>query len=253
MESGCHLPWRRLWKQIHTRADSLVLILGSQCMRRGPSLEPDEGSSRTSPPSRQLPVRLYLGKSLKTHVIIVKPTSGTSLVVQWLRLHASNAEGMGSIPAGGTKIPTCLKSKKWIIKHSFVNFPQSLVSQYRWSLGRSMSPHKWTFCPWASWGDCSWISCTTPPDADSQGYWCLVWSGPLALKASASCVLIQQTLLEDFSRGPVVKTLHSHLQGAQVQSLVGELRSHMLQDGAVTEESLDFRCSWQVFSTLFTF
>ena len=95
-----------------------------------------------------------------------------------------------------------------------------------------MSPHKWTFCPWASWGDCSWISCTTRPDADSQGYWCLVWSGPLALKPSASCVLIQQTLLEDFSRGPVVKTLHSHLQGAQVQSLVGELRSHMLQDVA---------------------
>ena len=37
------------------QADSLVLILGSQCMRRGPSSEPDEGSGRTSPPSRQLP------------------------------------------------------------------------------------------------------------------------------------------------------------------------------------------------------
>ena len=30
---------------------------------------------------------------------------GTSLVVHWLRLHASNAGGMGSIPGGGTKIP----------------------------------------------------------------------------------------------------------------------------------------------------
>ena len=30
---------------------------------------------------------------------------GTSLVVQWLRLHASNAEGVGSIPGVGTKIP----------------------------------------------------------------------------------------------------------------------------------------------------
>ena len=29
-----------------------------------------------------------------------------------------------------------------------------------------------------------------------------------------------------------VQPLHSHLQGAQVQSLVGELRSHMLQDVA---------------------
>ena len=30
---------------------------------------------------------------------------GTSLAVQWLRLHASTAGGMGSIPGGGTKIP----------------------------------------------------------------------------------------------------------------------------------------------------
>ena len=30
---------------------------------------------------------------------------GTSLVVQGLRLHASNSPGMGSIPDQGTKIP----------------------------------------------------------------------------------------------------------------------------------------------------
>ena len=30
---------------------------------------------------------------------------GTSLAVQWLRLHASTAGGMGSIPGRGTKIP----------------------------------------------------------------------------------------------------------------------------------------------------
>ena len=29
---------------------------------------------------------------------------GTSLVVQWLRLHTSNAEDMGSIPSQGTKV-----------------------------------------------------------------------------------------------------------------------------------------------------
>ena len=34
---------------------------------------------------------------------------GTSLVVQWLRLHASNAEGMGSIPGWGTKIPHAIR------------------------------------------------------------------------------------------------------------------------------------------------
>ena len=30
---------------------------------------------------------------------------GTSLVVQWLRLHAPNTGGLGSIPGQGTKIP----------------------------------------------------------------------------------------------------------------------------------------------------
>ena len=35
----------------------------------------------------------------------MKITWGTSLVVQWLRLHTSNAEGIGSIPGEGTKIP----------------------------------------------------------------------------------------------------------------------------------------------------
>ena len=37
---------------------------------------------------------------------LVEMTSqGISLVVQWLRLHASSAGGLGSIPGQGTKIP----------------------------------------------------------------------------------------------------------------------------------------------------
>ena len=32
-------------------------------------------------------------------------TNGNSLVVQWLRLHGFTAEGLGSTPGGGTKIP----------------------------------------------------------------------------------------------------------------------------------------------------
>ena len=35
--------------------------------------------------------------------------TGTSLAVQGLRLHASNAEGMGLIPGQGTKIPHALR------------------------------------------------------------------------------------------------------------------------------------------------
>ena len=41
----------------------------------------------------------------------------TSLAVQWLRLGASNAGGMGSIPGWGTKIPHAVswpkKKVKW--------------------------------------------------------------------------------------------------------------------------------------------
>ena len=37
---------------------------------------------------------------------------GTNLVVEWLKLHASNAGGMSSVPAGGTKIPHTVKCGK---------------------------------------------------------------------------------------------------------------------------------------------
>ena len=46
---------------------------------------------------------------------IFKDTTGTSLAVQWLRLRASTAGGMGLIPGQGTKIPhaaRCSKNKK---------------------------------------------------------------------------------------------------------------------------------------------
>ncbi|TEA28249.1 hypothetical protein DBR06_SOUSAS3310030 [Sousa chinensis] len=33
----------------------------------------------------------------------MKTSEGTSLVVQWLRLHAPNAGGLGSIPGQGTR------------------------------------------------------------------------------------------------------------------------------------------------------
>ena len=46
------------------------------------------------------------------HILMVKNESlGTSLVVQWLRLHASNAGCPGPVPGRGTKIPhTATKS-----------------------------------------------------------------------------------------------------------------------------------------------
>ena len=39
----------------------------------------------------------------------VKTAVGTSLVVQWLRLRASNAGGAGSIPGWGTTVPHAVR------------------------------------------------------------------------------------------------------------------------------------------------
>ena len=44
-----------------------------------------------------------------------RPSTGNSLAVQWLGLHAFTAEGEGSIPGWGTRVPKaawCRKKKK---------------------------------------------------------------------------------------------------------------------------------------------
>ena len=46
---------------------------------------------------------------MKQQGFFLKDEGGTSLTVQWLRLSTSTAEGTGSIPGRGTKIPhTCM-------------------------------------------------------------------------------------------------------------------------------------------------
>ena len=50
---------------------------------------------------------------------------------------------------------------------------------------------------------------------------------PTPPPGSYSCQEIEsKASMGDFSGGPVVKTLRFHCRGAQVRSLVGELRSH---------------------------
>ena len=44
-----------------------------------------------------------------------KDMNGTSLVVQWLRLHASNAGGVGLIPGLGTKSPHAARCGQKVI------------------------------------------------------------------------------------------------------------------------------------------
>ena len=45
------------------------------------------------------------------------PDVGTSVVVQWLRLHAANAGDLGSIPGQGTKIPHAAQCGQKILKN----------------------------------------------------------------------------------------------------------------------------------------
>ena len=52
--------------------------------------------------------------------------AGTSLAVQWLRLHASNAGGEGSTPGQGTKIPHATWRGQ-ILKKIILDFPGSPV------------------------------------------------------------------------------------------------------------------------------
>ena len=61
---------------------------------------------------------------------------GTSLVVQWLKLHASNARDVGSISGRGTKIPHAaqrgqkIKKKKIIVNTISQCKNRSITNQY---------------------------------------------------------------------------------------------------------------------------
>ena len=60
----------------------------------------------------------------KTAHWLEKQDIGTTLAVQWLRLHAPTAGGMGSIPGWGTKVPHAIQlghSKKKDKNKIFVN------------------------------------------------------------------------------------------------------------------------------------
>ena len=56
---------------------------------------------------------------------------GTSLVVQWLRLHTSTAGGVGSIPGWGTKIPHAMgRSQKKKKKKEFTDKLLESISEF---------------------------------------------------------------------------------------------------------------------------
>ena len=62
---------------------------------------------------------------------------GTFLVVQWLRLHASNARGTGSIPGQGTKIPQAVQCHQKKKKDPSTSLQ---ITQFRFFLWLSNTP-----------------------------------------------------------------------------------------------------------------
>ena len=69
------------------------------------------------------------------YISVVKQPYGTSLGVQWLRVHTSTTRGTGLIPDGGTKIPhaTCSgqskKQKKWM--HGWTRWLLCTINSFR--------------------------------------------------------------------------------------------------------------------------
>ena len=82
--------------------DTVKEYLADQLLWKFPSHAPALGQSYSGT-DIAAPLSSF-NKSIQPLVKIF-PCLGTSLVVQWLRLCAPNAGGMGSIPGGGTDIP----------------------------------------------------------------------------------------------------------------------------------------------------
>ena len=66
---------------------------------------------------------------------------GTSLVVQWIRLHTSSVGDTGSIPSQVTKIPHATqcgqKKKKILSQHSYIKLAQN-TQLLKWSSNQSL-------------------------------------------------------------------------------------------------------------------
>ena len=76
---------------------------------------------------------------------ILKWNGGTSLVVQWIRLWASTAEGMGSIPGQRTKIPHATqpkKKKRKIFNKINLNFESCPMIRCSWCIFSAEDPEK---------------------------------------------------------------------------------------------------------------
>ena len=88
---------------------------------------------------------------------------GTSLVVHWLRLRASNARGMGLFSGQGTKIPHVVRCGQNNINSCLWFKLGIVVSDSAWSYGLKPSV---LLCPWDSPSQEYWSGLPFPPPGD---------------------------------------------------------------------------------------
>ena len=78
---------------------------------RGSETEEWKTGEKNSPPLSSLLLSIHLSRHCTGSSMPISPlflTMGIYLVVQWLRLLAPNAAGLGSTPGWGTKIPCAM-------------------------------------------------------------------------------------------------------------------------------------------------
>ena len=122
---GLSLSWPLLLRSTGSRrAGSVVVAHGPSCSVAC-GIFPDQGSNpcplHWQADSQPLRHQGSPGLLLKKQT---NPKNGISLVVQWLRLHASSAGGTGLIPVQGTKIPHAT----WYSQNKQTNNPHTLRS-----------------------------------------------------------------------------------------------------------------------------
>ena len=150
--------------------------------------------------------------------MLLKLMAGNSLAVQWLGLFAPTAEGPGSIPGWGTKIPKASQKKKK--KELMADLNGLCACQIRssaWSilfLGPVTAPHPQSWLPLltptCSWGrveegrshllPCCLSARITEPSAS--------WKSPLGYSQAA---LTHQILTQWFSTGDIGQCLETFM------------------------------------------
>ena len=95
-----------------------------------------------------LPLELLNLNQVTFTLKLKKKDSGTSLAVQWLRCHTSNAGSLGSNPSQRTKIPYAMQKRKKKRKNKWKSDSNVKGQTYhQWGLHTEVPTVFWEICP----------------------------------------------------------------------------------------------------------